>query len=195
MFGFLKNLLRKAPETSAENYESIQPESAAENTAQPAHKAPVFKAPPLRRNGAPATNGHGKGIELSLQSILQGLPLELQPRVRRTNVGDATITVPLEKVLAQLSRGAVKVSFGELRQAAPDVFTSQNDRDRVLISLPLADILGKLNPALIARRRVQRQVEIPAEISSPFDTQGNGLSLCCAPGKGEVEAVAPPTPP
>lgn len=195
MFGFLKNLLRKAPETSAENYESTQPESQADSTPQPAPKAPVFKAPPLRRNGAPATNGHGKGIELSLQSVLQSLPLELQPRVRRTNVGDATITVPLEKVLAQLSRGAVKVSFGELRQAAPDVFTSQNDRDRVLISLPLADILSKLNPALIARRRVQRQVEIPAEISSPFDGHGAGLAFSVGPGKGEVEAVPPPTPP
>src|SRR6516162_9822278 len=154
MFGFLKNLLRKAPETSAENYEEIPQDPGLPQASQPAQKPPVFKAPPLRRNGSPV-NGNAKGIDISLQSIIQALPLELQPRVRRTDVGDITISVPLEKVLAQLSRGAVKVSFGELRQAAPDTFTAQNDRDRVLVSLPLADILSQLNPALIARRRAQ----------------------------------------
>jgi predicted regulator of Ras-like GTPase activity (Roadblock/LC7/MglB family) len=194
MFGFLKNLLRKAPETSAENYESVVTETGeAPYAPQSAAKPPIFKAPPLRRNGSSA-NGNGKGIELSLQTIVQGLPLELQPRLRRPNVGDATITVPLEKVLAQLSRGAVKVSFGELRQAAPEVFTAQNDRDRVLVSLPLADILNKLNPALIARRRVQRQVEIPAEISSPFASHGEGLSLAISSPKAQAEAAPAPLP-
>lgn len=188
MFGFIKNLLRKAPEISADNYETTQSESEPMTTPQAAAKPPVFKAPPLRRNGT-AANGHAKGIELSLQTVLQGLPLELQPRVKRADVGEATITVPLEKVLAQLSRGAVKVSFGELRQAAPEIFTSQNDRDRVLVSLPLADILSKLNPALIARRRVQRQIEVPAEISSPFDSHGNGLRF------GSTKAEAEPPPP
>ena len=194
MFGFLKNLLRKAPENSAENYEDTASESVATVASHGNPKPPVFKAPPLRRNNLPANaSGNGKGIEVSLASVIQGLPLELQPRVRRTDVGDATIIVPLEKVLAQLSRGAVKVSFGELRQAAPDVFTAQNDRDRVLVALPLADILSKLNPALIARRRVQRQVEVPAEISSPFDSDGNGMAFCIAGTRTEPAApVAPP---
>ena len=195
MFGFLKNLLRKAPETSAENYQETGSEIAAAPVAEPTPKAPVFKAPPLRRNVAP-TNGNGKGIEMSLESIIQGLPLELQPRVRRTDVGGLTLTVPLEKVLAQLSRGAVKVSFGELRQAAPDVFTAQNDRDRVLVALPLADILAKLNPALIARRRVQKQVEVPADISSPFDSHGERLAESLAAAQAAPEpVVSTPIPP
>ncbi|HLH52711.1 MAG TPA: hypothetical protein VKY92_03765 [Verrucomicrobiae bacterium] len=189
MFGFLKNLLRRAPETSAQNYEASSPEVAPEPAPAAANKAPVFKAPPLRRN-APSSNGNGKGIEVSLQGIIQSLPLELQPRVKRNDVGDASITVPLEKVLAQLSRGAVKVSFGELRQAAPEVFTAQNDRDRVLVILPLAEILSKLNPALIARRRVQRQIEVPAEISSPFDSRGKGVSFTIGNSKTEPEPAA-----
>ena len=194
MFGFLKTLLRKAPEKSAENFEDTASESVAEVAPHATPKQPVFKAPPLRRNNLPANaSANGKGIEVSLASVIQGLPLELQPRVRRTDVGDATIIVPLEKVLAQLSRGAVKVSFGELRLAAPDVFTAQNDRDRVLVALPLADILSKLNPALIARRRVQRQVEVPSEISSPFDSDGNGLAFCI--GGTRTEPVAPVAPP
>jgi len=60
-------------------------------------------------------NGSGKGVEVPLQKILEGLSLELQPRVRNPNVGGATISIPLEKVLSQLSRGAVKLTFGELR--------------------------------------------------------------------------------
>src|SRR5579859_3694667 len=70
MFGFLKNLLRKAPETSAENYQESSPETVEEVAPPAAHKAPVFKAPPLRRNGAPP-NTNGKGIEVSLQTIIQ----------------------------------------------------------------------------------------------------------------------------
>src|SRR5262249_51799772 len=136
-------------------------------------------------------------IEVSLDRILSALPLELQPRIRQSDVGDLTISVPLEKILAQLSRGAVKVSFGELRQAAPGVFTAENDRDRVLVALPLEEILPQLNPALITRRRVQRQVEVPAEISSPFDPANPGLLLNPGSSGREVEAAqpAPPTPP
>jgi predicted regulator of Ras-like GTPase activity (Roadblock/LC7/MglB family) len=194
MFGFLKNLLRKSPETSAENYQDAAYETADAPTAEATPKAPVFKAPPLRRNPSPA-NGHSKGIEIGLDAVIQGLPLELQPRVRRTDVGELSITVPLEKVLAQLSRGAVKVSFGELRQAAPDVFTAQNDRDRVLVALPLAEILAKLNPTLIARRRVQKQIEVPAEISSPFEDHGERLAASIAAAKAEAESVvSPPIP-
>jgi len=130
-----------------------------------------------------------------LASILSSLPLELQPKVRTADVGDLCITIPLEKVLAQLSRGAVKISFGELRQAVPDVFTGENDRDRVLVSLPLGEILPRLNPALITRRRVQRQVEIPAEVASPFDAQGQGLAFSAPPGNGKPPANSPPAPP
>ncbi len=110
-----------------------------------------------------------KGVEVSLQKILANLPLELQPRVLVQDVGELAVSVPLEKILAQLSTGSVKLSFGELRRAAPGIFAQEPDRDRVLVPLPLADVLARLNPALITRRRVQRQVEVPEEITSPFD--------------------------
>src|SRR5258708_15588704 len=158
MFGFLKNLLRRPPETPAENQSDPGLNSVAAASASISTTTSSFRAAPLRRNLGPQ-NGTSKCIEVSLEKILSGLPLELQPRIRQSDVGDLTISVPLEKILAQLSRGAVKVSFGELRQAAPGVFTAENDRDRVLVALPLGDILSQLNPALITRRRVQRQEE------------------------------------
>ena len=112
--------------------------------------APRPEAAPARENGS---HHNGRGIELPLQPILGGLPLELQPRLKQHDAGALTICIPLEKILAQLSRGAVKISFGELRQAAPDLFTPEADRDRVLVPLPLGEILARLNPALITRRR------------------------------------------
>jgi predicted regulator of Ras-like GTPase activity (Roadblock/LC7/MglB family) len=196
MFGFLKNLMRKPQgNQGVSTYEPVpdevasdaEPESPVEYTPPPPVSRAVRPAPASR----PAPQPNGKGVELSLQNILNGLPLELQPRVRQPDVGSMTISVPLEKILAQLSRGAVKVSFGELRQAAPEVFTLENDRDRVLVSLPLGDILSRLNPALITRRRVQKQVEVPAEISSPFDENGQGLAISGSHGGPAAQPVAP----
>jgi predicted regulator of Ras-like GTPase activity (Roadblock/LC7/MglB family) len=189
MFGFLKNLLPRRP---AER--SAAPEDFAAGEAFPGY-------PPSRAAGhgaESARNGHasqmspsqhGAGVELSLQRVLADLPLELQPRVVYPEVGEMTISVPLEKVLAQLPRGAVKISFGDLRQAAPAVFSPEDDRDQLLVPLPLAEILARLNPALITRRRTQRRVEVPDEISSPFDAHGHGLVFSSGPARAETSAA------
>jgi predicted regulator of Ras-like GTPase activity (Roadblock/LC7/MglB family) len=115
--------------------------------------------------------------------------------VRHPDVGDATVSIPLEKVLSQLSRGSVKISFGELRQASPGVFSTENDRDRVLIQLPLNEILTQLNPALIARRRVQKQVEVPDDISSPFESQNQNFTFSIGSGQPQRAPQPQHTPP
>ncbi len=196
MFGFLKNLMRKPQGNQAVSAYATAPDDVAsdaglESQVEYAPPPPVSRAVRPAPVARPVPSTNGRGVELSLQSILYGLPLELQPRVRQPDVGDMTITVPLEKVLAQLSRGAVKVSFGELRQAAPEVFTVENDRDRVLVALPLADILSRLNPALITRRRVQKQIEVPSDISSPFDDNGQGLAFAVGAGGPSTAPVVP----
>ena len=185
MFGFLKTLLRKPQDSAAESEQIVAPQPvAAQRAAPPQRSSPPLK--PVVPRKSPA-HQNGKGVELPLQLILENLPLELQPRVAVTNAGDLTICIPLEKVLAQLSRGVVKISFGELRQAAPEAFTLENDRDRVLVPLPLGEILARLNPALITRRRVQKQVEVPEEISSPFDGHNTSLIFSVGPGKPAAE--------
>jgi predicted regulator of Ras-like GTPase activity (Roadblock/LC7/MglB family) len=207
MFGFLKNLLRHPPAQPVETQEPSYEETAsAPWPPSPPSLPPAQRfAPPPRKNAvaqaqkpaAPQAQ-HNKGVEVSLQKILANLPLELQPRVLVPDVGELAISVPLEKILAQLSTGAVKISFGELRRAAPGVFSQEPDRDRALVSLPLSDVLARLNPALITRRRVQRQVEVPEEITSPFDQYGQGLEFSVQSPRGEVpKAPAPsaPTPP
>ena len=65
----------------------------------------------------------------------------------------------MQKVLPQLAHGAVRISFGELRQASPPgTFSAENDRDRVMVELPLHEILARVKPGLLARRPAQKQV-------------------------------------
>src|SRR5258708_15519788 len=151
MFEFLKNIFRKPSETATDCEEPFEPAVETEE---------ITPAPAVHYSQSMRVGSHqnGRGLEIPLQAILQALPLELQPRVKQPDVGPLTISVPLEKILAQLSSGVVKVSFGELRQAAPSVFTSGNDRDRVAVALPLGEIIARLNPALITRRRTQKHV-------------------------------------
>src|SRR6266576_3753060 len=144
MFGFLKLFKRKDPTPEAESFQET-PGDAFEETPEQFEEAP--EAPRPQRNGqrnSPQRNGNGhngRGIFLPLQGILDTLPLELQPRVKCADASDLTVCVPLEKILSQLSRGVVRISFGELRQSAPQAFAAANDRDRVMVTLPLGDIL------------------------------------------------------
>jgi len=188
MFGYIKNLLRKWVETPDQEL------PAPVVRADPAPGRKIVMARPREEAPAPRAGGHhnGRGVELPLQPILDGLPLELQPRLRYPDAGALMICIPLEKILAQLSRGSVKISFGELRQAAPDLFSPDGDRDSAMIPLPLGEILTRLNPALITRRRVQKKVEVPVEISSPFDQRNQGLFFSVGPTKPEPVPTATP---
>jgi predicted regulator of Ras-like GTPase activity (Roadblock/LC7/MglB family) len=190
MFGYVKNLLRKWVEKRDDN----QPPTVV--SAAPAPSRRTVMAPPPEDAPAHTNDSHqnGSGIELPLQPILGGLPLELQPRLRHPDAGALTISIPLDKILTQLSRGAVKITFGELRQAAPDLFTPEDDRDRVMVSLPLGEILSRLNPTLITRRRIQKQVEVPDEICSPFDQRNQSLIFSVGPTQPEAAPVSAPTP-
>jgi hypothetical protein len=72
------------------------------------------------------------------------------------------ISIPLEKILTQLARGAVKITFGELRLAAPGVFVnSGGEHDHKPVMLPLNEILTRLNPALLSRRPPKSKSKSP----------------------------------
>jgi predicted regulator of Ras-like GTPase activity (Roadblock/LC7/MglB family) len=145
--------------------------------------------PHCNGNGAPHSSA---SIQLPLDAILNGLPLELRPRLRRNEAGGQTVSIPLETILPQLARGVVRTSFGALRQAAPHLFSTETGHDEVQVTLPLGEILSRLNPAFILRRRSQRQVEVPEDVSSPFDLQGQALAA--SPGPSPPEPRADPLP-
>lgn len=155
-------------------------------TAEPASAAP---ASPINRPSAP-TPTHGGLVRVPLQPILNSLPLELRAKVTQAEVGNLTVPVVLSKILSQLGSGAVKIPFGVIRQAAPHVFAGGTDCDLVSVALPLGEVLARVNPALLVRRPTQKQVEVPADIASPFGDHGKGLAL--SQGGARPEPPAPP---
>jgi predicted regulator of Ras-like GTPase activity (Roadblock/LC7/MglB family) len=134
----------------------------------------------------------GRGLELPLRPVIDGLPLELKPYLVAEDLADLYFHVPLEKVLAQLSKGCVKISFGELRHYASGVFVDDSSRDQTPVVLPLGEVIARLNPALIERRRAQRHVTVPEDISSPFDKEGQGLVFGFGSSAGGSEAPVAP---
>jgi predicted regulator of Ras-like GTPase activity (Roadblock/LC7/MglB family) len=164
-------------------------------------EAPATRtAPPLPTAGRPAPTGNG--VQLPLYTIIGVLPLELKTRIRETMVSDIFVTLPLDRVLTQLGTGVVKITFGELRAMAPNVFLTQATQDHVEILLPLNEILPQINPAMIARRQSQRQVQVPEDVRGPFGNDFAGVMLAdprvaakpSAPAPAPREAKLPPAP-
>jgi len=181
MFGFLKKFLARLAPAPVPSPDAPAPLAILQPVADPNSPA----RPHSKGNGAPH---NGSSIQLPLDAILHGLPLELHPRLRRNEAGGQALSIPLETVLPQLARGIVKISFGALRQAAPHLFSKEADLDEVQVTLPLGEILGRLNPAFILRRGSQRQVEVPEEVTSPFDPEGQALAGSPGPSTPEPPA-------
>lgn len=193
MFATFKKLFGKKVEIAIDSPTDFQPGAVPPVTRanlprpvrvdlQPRPAAPVSTA------AMPAT------VSVPLRSVLSRLPETLMQRVRTVDVGEVEIFIPSQKVLSQIAKGAVKISFGELRQMAPPgTFTPENDRDRMLLELPLHEILCRLDPALLARRPVQKHVEVPADVTGPFGGQTKvsfTTSVLKAPSAGQPVPIA-----
>ena len=166
--GFLKQLFSRSDRkaTHDEPTPAPAPSRVAPPAATPA--APV----PTQRSQAPVA-----GVAIPFSAVLAGLPLELRPKIRQADPGERTFTAPFDKVLPQLITGTVKVKYGELRRAAPEIFAPGVESDGVEVALPLNEILARINPAMLVRRPAQKHVVVPDEITSPFAGHGAGLSL------------------
>jgi hypothetical protein len=185
--GLLRSLLRRFDENEADLDESRRPVTASAPpmapVEQPVQSQPAFVPPP-----APANPNE---LRLPLQAVLAALPMELRAKVVPANTAGLTISIPVEKALAQLATGSVKITFGELRQAAPGVFVNSGvEHDAKPVTLPLNQVLAQINPALLARRSSQKPVEVDDDITGPFDASGQGISFSTTPLK-----PAAPTPP
>ncbi|PAW86390.1 MAG: hypothetical protein B9S33_08210 [Pedosphaera sp. Tous-C6FEB] len=92
-------------------------------------------------------------LALSLKSVLDRLPATLKPLVSRAPGADERVTVATARVLPQLSTGAVRITFDELRQGAPaDLFAAGGDQGGAMVDLPLPEILRAAGPALLKRK-------------------------------------------
>ena len=196
--GLLRGLLQRFDENEASAADMPRPVAAATLPTDTPHTAaqqqlqtrPVVAPPP-----APVANPAADELELPLQTVLAALPMDLRSKLMQTPPAGATMVIGIEKVISQLAHGSVKISFGELRLAAPSLFAnSGGENDSRPVALPLNEILARLNPALLARRNSQKKVEVGEDIIGPFDNQGEGITFTTAPLK-PAPAPAPVPPP
>jgi predicted regulator of Ras-like GTPase activity (Roadblock/LC7/MglB family) len=189
--GLLRGLLRRL-----DDHETVVPEAPrfVTSAVTSATVVPVATTPLKMAAPTPVSPENADDLQLPLQPIIAVMPIELRAKVMQTPPAGMFISIPLEKVLTQLARGAVKITFGELRLAAPGVFVnSGGEHDDKPVMLPLNEILARLNPALLARRGgTQKQVEMADEIGSPFGNRGEGITISTPPAKSQA---IPPTPP
>ena len=174
--GLLRGMLRRVdggeesgPQITRPVAAAAPPPMAAAPT--PAQMPQAVETPPPAP--MPVRSGNVSELEMPLMSILEKLPPDLRSKWMSggVNLSQASICIAVEKVLPQLALGTVKITFGELRQAAPDLFRTGSEYDSLPIALPLNDVLARLNPALLTRSPGQRTIAPPPEIAGPF---GNG---------------------
>lgn len=181
MFASFKKLFRKdtdavlatsIPETSTDNVQAQWP--AVSN--HPVPMAFPTETPVWQPTVASALH-IGEMISLPLNSVLSRLPHSLAPVVQ--SQGSGFISFSSKRILEELPKGSVKISFGELRQAAPpETFMDTARHDLMLVELPLNEILMRLNPALLARRTNQKQIHVPAEVTDVFGPRGQKIVIC-----------------
>src|SRR6266513_904630 len=212
MLGRLKNLFKKRgdEEPAAEpaptafpprefhpGYAPARPAAATPppSRAPQAPPDPLPSAVPVSMDTPPAT---GDSIKIALKPVLLKLPDVLKAKVRQPPSGAVYISIPLQKVLDQLPQGAVKISFGELRLAAPaGVFLDLSSHDQTPVELPLPEIVAQLRPEQLPRRTVQKKVEVPEEVGGIFGPRGeplNAVRMSAAPAKtsaAPAPAMAP----
>jgi len=186
--GFLRGLFGRA--------ENRAPARLAASAAPALAPAPTSAPPalPMPANATTPPAASPDEIELPLAPVIASLPLELRAKLLAAPPVSQTIRLQAEMVISQLAFGAVKISFGELRQLAPGSFVnSAGELDHKLVNLPLQEILPRVNSALLARRATKK-VEVVAEIAGPFADRGRGFTFTTKPLKAPTAAVAAPTP-
>lgn len=194
--GFLRGLLRHADDREAERplaASAANPPAAPAPANTPATTADattdVFASDSQpAQEAAPASTNE---IALPLAAVIAHLPMDLKAKLMAPPTPGQTIALPVDKVTTQLAFGSVKIPFGELRRLAPGIFAnSGGEFDNKPVSLPLAEILSRLNPSLLSRKPVQK-VDVAEEISGPFDGRGRGISFTTQPLKAAPTTPAP----
>jgi predicted regulator of Ras-like GTPase activity (Roadblock/LC7/MglB family) len=132
-------------------------------------------------------------MELPLPSVLESLPPQLRSRLTLTgtDLSRASISISVGKIMPQLALGVVKITFGELRQAAPSLFNIDGEYDSLPVVLPLSEVLSRLSSNSLIRNPAQKSVEVPEDITGPFSGNREGVTLSAAPAKPPPASTPP----
>src|SRR5215207_5522015 len=197
MFGKIAKLFKRSAGKQSETPAPLAP------TAMPEHQRlgrPKYAVPgmdlaveeeqrvPSQRTAVMA--GSSDSIVVPFSSILQLVPKELHGKASAGG-GSLAYQLPKSVAMEQLSRGAVKVAFGDLRRAAPaGFFAGGSTQDSRLVDLPLREILKQISPEAFARRPAVNQIRVPDEVNDLFGSKGERLTELRVMDKSEVKPVA-----
>ncbi len=163
------------------------PPAAPANLRSPTPAAAPVQPPP------PISSQLTGEVEIPLGPILEKLPQDLRARMtmRIEELGNATMAFATEQILPQLAQGTVRITFGQLREAAPQLFNIAEEYDSLPVMLPLNLLLAKLNPNLLPRNPLQRQLQAPPEIKGPFGAKAEGISFATSMMKAPPSSTPP----
>jgi predicted regulator of Ras-like GTPase activity (Roadblock/LC7/MglB family) len=112
-------------------------------------------------------------LSIPYASIIRLIPNELWGKLAPAGVAGFNFTISRAAAQNQLSNGAVKVKFGDVRKGAPaGVFINTPAEDNRLVELPLSEILSQLHPDAYARRPDQHCVEVQPDVPDVFGATG-----------------------
>ena len=197
--GLLRGLLRRFDDTGAGTVAS--PGSLAAATGPRGLAPAAALQPKLRATFTPpstppaphaAGNTGAGGLQLPLSSVVAVLPIDLRAKLLESPPANASISIPVDKVLSQLAHGAVKITFGELRAARLGLFANSSENDARQIALPLNEIITRISPTLLSRRAA-KTIEPADDIAGPFGARTPGLNLTSAPNR-DASSPAPNAP-
>lgn len=122
-------------------------------------------------------------LRLPLKPIFDRLSPALQALANAEQITDTDeIALQVDNILTQLPGGVVRISFGELRHAAPaGIFADQNSHDYTLVDLPLSEVLERINPALLSLRSDRKRIAVPEDVTGVFGKNGTGTAVIAPP--------------
>ena len=156
--------------------------SAAEPVPGPATapaadlEASAAATPPADSTEPNGTTAAQTVVNLPIKLIIPRLPDQVRMKVNLIGASNAAVSIPVPKILEQLAYGSVNVSIDELKQFSPaQVFAHVDGQEQLLVELPIAEILSRLDPSLLQRKSAQKQIEIPPTVTELFGNRGEAL--------------------
>lgn len=142
-------------------------------------------------------------ITISLESVIKGLPEQLKSFIAKIPAADDQLEFPPARIVPQLTKGSVKVTFGEIIHAAPSgMFQGVAGKEGDEVSLPLGEILPQIGPNAMQRQSSTQAPSLepqafftPAAVASPPPAPVQPPPTQAAPPAPTANLFAPATPP
>lgn len=140
--------------------------------AQPA--APARAVKPAAAAAKPAEPVDTGYVSVPMAVIVPRIPAEVAHVVLPVAAGDSAL--PLSVVLPQLSRGVLRIPLSAIRAgASADAFKGPALSSDIEIDLPLPEVVSRLDPAKLARRRPAKRWDAPPDVGNLFGPRGEPL--------------------